>query len=34
MFTDETTFHVSGKVYRHNVRIWGTEIPHVVWEVY
>jgi hypothetical protein len=29
MFTDEATFHVSGKVHRHNVRIWGTENPHV-----
>jgi hypothetical protein len=32
MFTNEATFHVSGKVYRHNVRIWGTENPHVVRE--
>jgi hypothetical protein len=30
MFTDEATFHVSGNVHRHNVRIWGTENPHVV----
>jgi hypothetical protein len=29
MFTDEATFHVLGKVRRHNVRIWGTENPHV-----
>jgi hypothetical protein len=29
MFTDEATFHVSGKVHRHNVRIWGTENPHI-----
>jgi hypothetical protein len=29
MFRDEATFHVSGKVHRHNVRIWGTENPHV-----
>lgn len=28
MFSDEATFHVSGKVNRHNVRIWGTENPH------
>lgn len=27
-FTDESTFHVSGMVNRHNVRIWGTENPH------
>jgi hypothetical protein len=25
IFSDEATFHVSGKVSRHNVRIWGTE---------
>jgi hypothetical protein len=31
-FRDESTFHVSGKVNRHNVRIWGTETPHVVTE--
>ena len=29
-FTDEAYFHVSGKVNRHNVRIWGSENPHVV----
>jgi hypothetical protein len=23
-FSDEATFHLSGKVNRHNVRIWGT----------
>lgn len=27
IFTDEATFHISGKVNRHNVRIWGTENP-------
>lgn len=27
-FSDEATFHVSGKVNRHNVRIWGPENPH------
>jgi hypothetical protein len=32
MFTHEATFHVSGKVHRHNVRIWDTENPHVVRE--
>lgn len=32
MFSDESTFHVSGKVNRHNVRIWGSENPHVVQE--
>jgi hypothetical protein len=25
IFSDEATFHISGKVNRHNVRIWGTE---------
>jgi len=25
---DEATFHISGKVNGHNVRIWGTEQPH------
>ena len=32
MFTDEACFHVSGKVNRHNVRIWGSKNPHVVIE--
>jgi len=27
-FNDEATFHVSGKVNKQNVRIWGTEKPH------
>ena len=27
-FSDETTFHVSGKLNRNNVRIWGSEHPH------
>jgi hypothetical protein len=31
-FSDEATFHWSGKVNRHNVRIWGTETPHVAIE--
>ena len=31
-FTDEVTFHTSGRVHRHNVRIWGNENPHVVQE--
>ena len=26
-FSDEATFHVSGTVHRHNVRIWGKEHP-------
>ena len=29
-FSDEATFHTSGNVNRHNVRIWGSENPHVV----
>jgi len=28
VFSDKSTFHISGKVHRHNVRIWGTEHPH------
>jgi hypothetical protein len=27
IFGDELTFHISGKVNKHNVRIWGTENP-------
>jgi hypothetical protein len=27
-FGDEATFHVSGAVYRRNVRIWGSENPY------
>ena len=27
MFSDETPFHISGKVKAHNNRIWGTEKP-------
>ena len=29
-FSDKATFHTSGNVNRHNVRIWGSENPHVV----
>jgi len=28
VFSGEATFHLSGKINRHNVRIWGTENPH------
>lgn len=28
LFSDEATFHISGKVNRHNCRIWGTENPN------
>ena len=31
-FSDEATFHVSGVVNRHNVRIWGTSNPHAFCE--
>lgn len=31
-FSDEATFHLSGKVNRHNVRIWGLENPHATLE--
>jgi hypothetical protein len=27
--SDEATFHINGKVNRHNVRVWGTKTPHV-----
>ena len=30
---DEATFHLSGKVNRYNVRIWGSENPHATLEV-
>ena len=32
IFSDEATFHLSGKVNRYNVRIWGTENSRVVIE--
>jgi hypothetical protein len=28
VFSDEATFHLSGKLNRHSCRIWGSEIPH------
>jgi hypothetical protein len=28
LISDEATFHISGKVNRHNVRIRGTQQPH------
>ena len=31
-FTDEAIFHLSGQVNKHNVRVWGSENPHVVRE--
>jgi len=33
IFSDECTFHLCGKVNRHNVRIWGAENPKSVVEV-
>ena len=30
IFSDEATFHLSCKVSRHNVRIWGLENPHEI----
>jgi hypothetical protein len=30
IFSNETTFHLSGKVNQHNVGIWGTENSHVI----
>jgi hypothetical protein len=26
-FSDETTLHISGKVNRHNARVWGSDQP-------
>lgn len=31
-FSDETTFHTSGKANKQSVCIWGTEKPHVTLE--
>ncbi|PSN43847.1 hypothetical protein C0J52_11881 [Blattella germanica] len=30
--SDESNFHISGKVNRHNSRIWGSGIPSVVFQ--
>ena len=32
VFSDEACFHISGKVNRHNIRIWGTQSPHEIME--
>jgi hypothetical protein len=32
VFGDEATFHLSGKVIHHNLRIWGMENPHATTE--
>jgi hypothetical protein len=33
IFSDEATFHLSGKVNRHNIRTWGFEKPVAVVEM-
>ena len=32
VLSDEATFHETGKVNKHNTRIWGTEHPHAIQE--
>lgn len=32
VFSDEATFHLNGKVNKHNTRIWGSENPHELLE--
>ena len=32
-FSDESTFHVSGLINRHNSRIWGSQNPHESYEL-
>ena len=32
-FSDESTFHVSGLINRHNSRIWGLQNPHETYEL-
>ena len=32
VFSDETTFHLSGKVNRYNMRIWGATNPYFIVE--
>jgi hypothetical protein len=32
VLSDEATFHISGHVHRHNIRIWGHEHPHAIAE--
>ena len=32
IFSDKATFRISGKVNRHNVRIWGLQDPHEIVE--
>jgi hypothetical protein len=33
MFTDEATFHVCGRINKHNCLIWGIENPHDSYEL-
>jgi hypothetical protein len=33
VLSDEATFHLSGKVNRHNIIIWGSQNPHQFVEV-
>jgi transposase len=32
VFSDEATFHISGHVHSHNIRMWGQEHPHAIVE--
>jgi hypothetical protein len=32
VFSDEATFHISGHVHRHSIRIWDHEYPHAIAE--
>ena len=32
VFSDEVTFHLCGKINKHNCKIWGSENPHVIHE--
>ncbi|KAJ4447157.1 hypothetical protein ANN_09158 [Periplaneta americana] len=32
IFSDEATFHTSGKINKHNCRVWGTQEPHRIIE--
>ena len=32
VFSDEASFHISGKINKHNVRIWGSQNPYEVVE--
>jgi len=31
-FSDEATYHISGKVSRQNCHIWDSEIPQEIWQ--